>query len=250
MHRFFVPPACIDSQSVTLDGDVAHQLASVLRARAGERVVVLDGSGWEYLVALERITPRYVRGRVVERVVSIGEPRVRITLYQAVLKAGRFETVLQKGTELGVFEFVPVFCARSVPKERGSEWGARRYERWRRIISEAAEQAHRGRIPALRPPVDFHGACEKIEGLALIPWEQESGTGLKAALERWKQGGPSVSAVSVFTGPEGGFTSEEIEYARARGIVPVSLGKRILRAETAAIAVISAVLYELGELGG
>lgn len=249
MHRFFVPQECIEDDSVTLDGAVAHQLANVLRARPGDEIAVLDGSGWEHTVTLEQISAREVLGRVTERVPSAGEPEVEITLYQAVLKADRFEFVLQRGTELGVAMFVPVFCERSIPTNRGGEWPGKRLQRWERIVSEAAEQSHRGKVPVLRAPVDFSGACDTAEGLALIPWEEERETGLRATLARWKQDGTG-RVVSLFIGPEGGFTAVEIEGARGKGVVPVTLGRRIFRAETAAITAVAAVMYECGELGG
>jgi 16S rRNA (uracil1498-N3)-methyltransferase len=249
MHRFFVPPEWINDETVTLSGDVARQLARVLRSRPGDQIIVLDDSGWEYVVILASVTPEQVSGVVTDKTASQGEPNINITLYQGVLKADKFELVVQKGTELGISVFVPVFCDRSVPVERGNPWAANRYPRWRRIITEAAEQSHRGRIPVLKEPSEFAAACIGIEGLGIIPWEQENTTGLKKTLERWKSEGDNGSSVSIFIGPEGGFTQAEIEQARARGIVPVSLGNRILRAETAGIAVAAAVLYELDELG-
>ena len=249
MHRFFVPPESIEGDSVRLDGAVAHQLVNVLRARPGDRVLVLDGSGWEHTVTLEQISSREVRGRVTERVLSVGEPEVEITLYQAVLKADRFEFVLQRGTELGVATFVPVFCDRSIPTDRGGGWPGKRLQRWERIVSEAAEQSHRGKVPALGAPVDFSSACDAAEGLALIPWEEERETGLRATLSSWRQDDRGRT-VSLFIGPGGGFTAQEIESARERGVVPVTLGRRIFRAETAAITVVAAIMYEFGELGG
>lgn len=333
MHRFFVPPNWISDDVVMLHGDVARQLARVLRLRPGDRIIVLDDSGWEYLVALESVGPdpssgsgqTLARGAIVERRPSRGEPGVRITLYQGVLKGEKFEFVLQKGTELGVSAFVPVFCARSVPRERRG--GARedraptthskgesaegRYLRWRRIMTEAAEQSHRGRIPALEMRLDFESACDVAQKPAIIPWEgldltprpplhddgegkplakvdcgarhmgvqlnapthrpqsrspsppadggriepahrPESlgvGSGLRSTLTHWRAEGWDGAAVSIFIGPEGGFTEEEVAYAGERGIVSVSLGNRILRSETAAIATVAAVLYELSELG-
>lgn len=250
MHRFFVSPDCIGDSDVTLSGHVARQLARVLRSRAGDRIVVLDDTGWEYFVTLTAVDPEQVRGVVTGRAASGGEPRIEVTLYQALLKADRFELVLQKGTELGVSAFVPVVCARSVPRERDGARSANRRSRWRRIVTEAAEQARRGRVPTLESTTELLQAFDEVEGLAVIPWEEEDGCGLRAALTEWKAGGRDISSVSVFIGPEGGFTSEEVDHARSRGIVPVSLGRRILRAETAGIVAVSAVLYELGELGG
>ena len=247
MHRFFVSPQCIDGNAVTLSGNVARQLARVLRSRPGDRVIVLDGSGWEYSVVLTEVRSDRVRGIVADRSPSRGEPSTNITLYQAVLKADRFELVLQKGTELGVSAFVPIFCARSVPKRREGPGAANRLGRWRSIITEAAEQSGRGRIPALEKPLDFFEACDGVRGFAIIPWEHEGARSLKAALGPRKGDGLEVG---MFIGPEGGFTQEEIDYARARGLVSVSLGARTLRAETAGIVAAAAILYELGDLGG
>ena len=235
---------------MSLGSEVSHQLARVLRASPGDRITVLDDSGWEYLVTLRRVSPRHASGEVTERVLSTGEPKVRITLYQAVLKAGSFELVLQKGTELGISVFVPVTSARSVPKVGESGLTTRRYERWNKIVREAAEQSHRGRLPTLAAPLKLSEACEAVEGPAVIPWEEERSTGLAAAMKGWREAGRQSAAFSVFVGPEGGFTAEEVALARAKGIVPVSLGSRTLRAETAAVAAVSAILYELGELGG
>ena len=248
MHRFFVSPDSIDGNRVVLAGDLAHQLATVLRAGPGTQIILLDDSGWEYLVTLDRVSPSDVLGRVTDRSPSQGEPAIRITLYLALLKASKFELVFQKGTELGVSEFVPVSCSRSVSKDMGGR-AAGRYQRWRRIVTEAAEQSGRGRLPTLEPIADFSAACDVVEGPAVIPWEEESETGLKTALGRHGEDGRKNPAVSIFTGPEGGFTRQEVDYARASGIVPVSLGQRILRAETAPIATIAAILYEFGELG-
>ena len=250
MHRFFVSPHCIDGDAVALSGPVARQLARVLRSRPGDQIVVLDDSGWEHLVTLQAVDPDVVRGAVTERRPSSGEPGVEITIYQGVLKGDRFELALQKGTELGVSAFVPTFCARSVPRRTDDAWAAGRYTRWRRILTEAAEQSGRGKLPTLREPVTFAAACDEVEGMALIPWEEEQGEGIRMALASWKREDGGSPSISVFIGPEGGFTLDEIEYARARGIQSVGLGNRTLRAETAGLAAVTAIMYELGELGG
>ncbi|MDP6402013.1 MAG: RsmE family RNA methyltransferase [SAR202 cluster bacterium] len=250
MHRFFVAAECIEASAVTLSGDAARQIARVLRARPGDRITVLDDSGWEYAVTLEAVGPSRVEGVITDRALSRGEPRVEVVLYQALLKMDRFEFVLQKGTELGVSRFVPVFSERSVPRPRIGKGEVARQARWRKIIAEAAEQSRRGRLPVLDEPVAFGEACDQVEGMAVIPWEEESRTGLKAALLGWAAEKDRHSSVSVVVGPEGGLTEQEVGYARERGILPVTLGDRILRAETAGIVAVAAVLYELGELGG
>ncbi len=248
MHRFFVSPDFIDGDAVAFPEDAARQIARVLRARPGEQVIVLDNTGWEYVVTLEVVSASQVLGRVESRRKSEGEPGVALTLYQGILKADRFELVLQKGTELGVSRFVPIICERSVSRE--SERSNSRTSRWQRIIKEAAEQSRRGRLPALDDAIPFREACDGIEGPAIIPWEQKSAAGLKSLLRKWREAGRKISSLGILIGPEGGFSDAEVSYAAERGIAPVTLGKRILRAETAGIAVAAAVIYELGEMGG
>ena len=245
MHHFFVDPSCIENDHVSLTGRLAHKIARVLRASPGEQIVILDDTGWEYLVTVEQVAGYEVRGSIADRVPVTGEPRVSVTLYQALLKSDSFEFVLQKGTELGVSNFVPVQSARSVVKANDSLEGARG-TRWRKIILQAAEQSNRGRLPTLSSPVSFRTASQSAGGLGIIPWECESVTGLKAVFDR--SAASAATEISIFTGPEGGFTADEVEQAKSFDIVPVMLGNRILRAETAALATVAAIMYELGEL--
>ena len=225
MHRFFVPPHSIKESRVVLRGTIVHQIRDVLRMRPGDDIVLLDNSGWAQRAELVTIDRDAVRGRVVEKWKLETEPQARITLYQGLLKGQKFEWVLQKGTEIGIIAFVPVMAARCVIGAV-TDVSTARVERWERIIVEAAEQAGRA-------------------GLALIPWEGERSRGLREAL----QGVPKSKEIGLFIGPEGGFTEEEIATAQERGVIPVSLGPRILRAETAGLVAASAILYELGDLG-
>ena len=247
MHRFFVPPECIVEDNVTLPADVASQLSRVLRARVGDEIVVLDDTGMEYLVKLGAIDRDSASGTVISKSQSQGEPSVAITLYQGILKADRFEYVLQKGSELGLTSFVPMNCHRTISQNRPSP---SRYTRWRKIITEAAEQSGRGRLPVLHEVIDFDSACEKATGVSLIPWEEERATSLKSSLTEWASAADATSSINILIGPEGGFTADEGELAKKNGITPVTLGRRILRAETAGLVTATAVLYELGELGG
>ena len=200
-------------------------------------------------MTLDSVGPKRAEGTVVDKSRGEGEPVVWLTLYQAMLKAEKFEMVLQKGTELGVSVFVPYYCDRSVRKPGTEKSGEARLKRWRKIITEAAEQSGRSRLPVLSEPVSFSDACNRVEGFALIPWEEEVQTGLKQALAQRADSQQQLDTVSVFIGPEGGFTPDEVSLAREQGILPVTLGKRILRAETAGIAAVTAIMYEFGELG-
>ncbi len=246
MHRFFVPPHCIDGDRATLPQDAAHQIARVLRLQNGDTIAVMDDSGAEYTVRLDILTPHQAAGAITHRAHGKGEPAVRITLYQGMLKADRFEYVLQKGTELGISRFVPVICERTVARGAPS---ATRIRRWQRIICEAAEQAGRTRLPILADPVPFAAVCERIVQPALLAWESERTTGIRTALQHIAPQAAAAARIGIVIGPEGGITDAEASRAASAGIPSVSLGSRILRAETAGIIAAAAVLYELGELG-
>lgn len=249
MHRFFIPSEWIDQERVAITGRQVHQLRNVLRLVAGDRIVVLDNAGWEYEVELERVNRGYVSGAVKE-IRSAAEPQTKVTLYQALLKGNKFEFIIQKCTELGVAAFVPMVCQRCVAANRVSE---KNLERWRRIIVEAAEQSGRGKLPALEPEVPFEQACQSAAGFSLLAWQDEKALGLRTALrgEIYRQriiSEKNTLSVNLFIGPEGGFSPSEVEFARGCGIVPVTLGSRVLRAETAGLVAATAVLYECGDL--
>lgn len=241
MHRFFVSADSIQGDKATLEPRVAHQLREVLRARPGTRFVLLDNTGWEYAVELSWAGREGGEGVVKERRPAPAEPRTAINLYQSLLKGDKFEFVLQKGTELGISAFYPVFSLRSVV----TDVRPNRQERWSRVLAEAAEQSGRGRLPLLAEPVLLTDACQGREGLSLLPWEAEKAVGLKEMLRRENRASP----INLFIGPEGGFEVEEVEFARSHSVIPISLGPRVLRAETAGLVAAAAILYELGELG-
>ena len=243
MHRFFIPSEWIVQEQVQLKEDRAHQVNDVLRLKPKEHISVLDNSGWEYEVEIEKASGDLVQGRVVSKAICPGEPAIRIILYQAVLKMDKFELVLQKSVELGVSAFVPFISERCVVRAPSDN----RMMRWQAIIREAAEQSGRTVLPVLKAPVTFREACEKADKPAILLWEEEKKNSLHIVLRSAPYS--ITQALSVFIGPEGGFPPSEAVFAESCGIPPVSLGRRVLRAETAGIAAISAILYERGELG-
>ncbi len=247
MDRFFVPPGLLQSEHVELGGELSHRLRHVLRLRAGDRVVLFDGSGLEYEVALDDTDGPSIGATVLSRREGTPEPRVRVVLYQSVVKGDRFDWLLEKGTEIGVSRFVPLLSRRAVV--RPSPERSERTERWQRIITEAAEQCGRSRLPELAPVMRLDEALATAEGLRLFPWEREKKTSLRQALRESSSEDKPPAVVSIFIGPEGGFTQDESDAAAAAGARSVSLGPRILRSETAGILAVAAVLYELGELG-
>jgi 16S rRNA (uracil1498-N3)-methyltransferase len=243
MKRFFVDPETLKGNMVELDPELSHRLTHVLRLRRGDRVMLLDGLGREYEAVLQEAGNFGVRAAIVSERPGLPEPEVGVVLYQSIMKGERFELLLEKGTELGVGKFVPLISERGVVRPRGER--VERMERWRRIVREAAEQCGRSRLPEVTTPVSLVEALESAEGLLLLPYEGEREVSLRQALR--EAGKPKT--VSIFIGPEGGFAKDEVERVTESGVQAVSLGRRILRSETAGIAAAAAVMYEFGELG-
>jgi 16S rRNA (uracil1498-N3)-methyltransferase len=242
MHRFFIPKEWRGEDKVSIKGEQARQICHVLRLKPQDHITVLDNTGVEYEVEVEILSGELVQGKVIRKGFCPNEPKIKITLFQALLKIDKFEFVLQKGVELGVSTFVPFLSERCVVKKPAEN----RVDRWRKIVQEAAEQSKRALVPALHPVVSFEEACQLAGNPSLLLWEGEKIIGLSKFLKNTPQNSPTIN---IFVGPEGGFPTSEVKYARSRGIVPVSLGCRILRAETAGLVAISAILYDRGELG-
>ncbi len=240
MHRFFIPQERIEGDKVCIKGKQALQIHNVLRAKPGQSLIVLDNTGFQYQIKLSSVDKNMVRGEIIDCSFCPNEPKVQVHLYQALLKGSKFEFVLQKCTEVGVASFTPMLCERCVSRDIGKT----RMSRWQTIITEAAEQSQRGKLPLLEPLLPFEKACDSAFGLSMLPWEEESELGLKNVLRE-----RNATTINIFIGPEGGFSAQEVEFARSRGIIPVTLGKRVLRAETAALVAVTLVLYECGELG-
>jgi len=243
-NHFFVPASSVDGEQVRLSAEQAHQVSQVLRLKPGDAIVVLDDNGAQYGVTLTSVGPREAVGRVTDKHPASGEPATQLTLFQSLLAREKFEWVLQKGTEVGVARFVPVLTERSIMRDRRIE--ENKLNRWRRIMTEAAEQSHRGRIPKLEQAVTFDAAIRQSADFdrCLIAVLSHKAVLLRDALRGIKKG----VSVALMIGPEGGFTPEEVAAAGERGAVPMSLGPRVLRTETAAVVAAALILYELGDM--
>jgi 16S rRNA (uracil1498-N3)-methyltransferase len=241
-HRFFISPEWITPPTIHLHGQTARQIKTVLRMKSGEKIIVLDNLGMEFLITLTRVGKDIVEGQIISQQPAQGEPGLHLTLYQGTLKGQNFEWVLQKGTELGVSRFVPTICQRSVVNKIDPL--AKKYSRWQQIIREAAEQSQRGKLPRLEQPMPLAEAIQHAQATSLIlmPWEKTVEPTLREILAKRK-----VNAAAIFIGPEGGFAREEVAMAREVGGQIVKLGPRILRAETAGLAVCAAILYAMDE---
>jgi 16S rRNA (uracil1498-N3)-methyltransferase len=233
-HRFFIPADRIAGDRVTFPVPASHQISRVLRLKIGGEVEVFDGTGREHSVRLDDLG-RETSGTIVRSFRSAAEPDLFVTLYQGLLKGRKLELVLQKCTEIGVSQFVPVQSERAVARESGEQ----RLGRFSEIVREAAEQSGRGVVPLVEAPRTLGQALSQAtaRGRALFLWEAESLTLLPAASDYL-----TGKQLSLFVGPEGGFAEAEAALARSAGAEVVSLGRRILRAETAAIVASALVL--------
>jgi len=253
MQRYFVLAEQFGDDFVVLLGDDAHHASRVMRMRAGDSFIASDGKGREALVKASAVSSDRVEGTIVERLAAEREPAWQITIAQSLPKGDKMELIIQKGTEIGAYAFVPFESERMIVQYDAKK-EAKRLERWAKIAKEAAEQAHRSRVPDIAKPAGWKQLLGMMGSydLVLFCYEEEgrdgTGGGLRGALEPLKSR-RDVRAL-VVVGPEGGFTEKEAADARAAGAAVVGLGKRILRTETAGFVALTALLYESGEMGG
>ena len=236
MHRFFIKEPIADT--VTLRGEDVKHISRVLRLRDGDAITLCDGRGSECVAKIESITKDAVCCRCTAPIPCAGEPRTKVTIYQGLPKTGKMETIVQKCVELGVDRVVPMLTDRCVvqPKESFQS----RIERWQRVSEEAAKQSQRGTIPIIEPLVVLKRVDLSQYDLALVAYENEQTVSLKEALKAF-----SGTKIALLIGPEGGFEQAEIEHLVREGAQSVSLGTRILRTETAGMAMLAQVLYEV-----
>lgn len=243
MPKFFVPPETVSSGFLTLTGENAAH-AKVLRLRSGDRVTVCDGSGTDYSCTISDISAGQVCLVVEAQTPSSSEAPVACSVYMAYAKADKLEHVIQKATELGAYEIAAFPSSRCVSRPDEKSLG-KKLERWQKIAASAAAQSGRGRIPQVLALPSFRAAVERACrcDLALFPYENERTVSLRTAVER-----APFRTASIMTGPEGGFSEEEVALAQTHHMQICSLGPRILRCETAPLCALSAVLYAAGAL--
>jgi 16S rRNA (uracil1498-N3)-methyltransferase len=239
MRHFFVPPAALTAADVILPADLLHHLANVLRLAPGALILLLDGRGTVCRCRIEQLDRRSGRAIVLERWQQ-AETAFPLRLLQGIPKGDKMELVLQKGTELGVTAFTPVLTGRSIPGGTGQ---GSRQKRWQRVLEEAARQCRRAHLPNLEVPLPLPAAlAASREQLRLLLWEK----GSRPLADVLPPQRPTNAAVLV--GPEGGFSSQEAEQAMAAGFLPVGLGPRILRTETAGLALAAILQFHYGDL--
>ena len=224
MHRCFIEEQ-INGKNVNVSGAEAAHMLKVLRFKKGDAFEICDGSG---IVAQACVTE-----------ISGNAPEIKLYLFQGLSKGTKMELVIQKAVELGAAAVIPVEMKRSVVKVKDED---KKTDRWRKIALEAVKQCKRAVVPEVYSPVDFKTAADMLSRLdiAIVPYEDEKECSIKSVLEK-----ASGKTGGFIIGPEGGFDPSEIEYIKKLGIPCVTLGKRILRTETAAISVLSVMIYEL-----
>lgn len=242
LHRFFVRRECVTDGKVRIDGPDARQIRSVLRLGPGDHIAALDGTGCMLVVQIADVSQNEINGDVVRVCPLDTEPNVKLTIAQALPKSDKLELIIQKGTEIGVANFDIITTARTVAKPPEDRID-RKLIRWQSIAKEAAEQSCRAVIPEVRGVMPLKKFLEKVSDfdLAICLWESEDKTSIREVLCQNR----SVMSIIIMVGPEGGFEEEEIRVIEAAGVHTASLGKRILRCETAAIAAAAIAIYEL-----
>lgn len=252
MHKFFTEPHNISETEGRILGDDVKHIYKVLRLSEGEEVVLNNCEGIEYLGEIETITKSEVIVKIIKRLDINNESKVKVHLFQGLPKGQKMDLIVQKGTELGVSEFIPVTTARVDVKLKGE---FKKLDRLNRIALEACKQSKRSVIPQVKEVIDFNEAISELKkmDLIIVPYENAENFGIKTLvrkLERDNVDLDNINSVGILIGPEGGFEESEIDTLKEQGAYIVTLGNRILRTETAGFTATALIQYELGDLGG
>ncbi len=241
MSRFFTEPENISDRYIYItDKDDLHHIKKVLRLKSGDTVEISDGQKWEYEGVIEEITATEATLRITDKQSFAREPETRVTLFQGIPKAGKMDLIVQKCVELGADSIVPVFMERTVVNDNGKN--DKKTERWQKISDEACKQCRRGIIPKVADAVDDGEMMNMLENfdLVLFPYENETDRTIRDSLRSLKS---KPETVAVVIGPEGGFSDSEAKQLKKYECV--SLGRTVLRTETAGIAALAMIMYEL-----
>lgn len=247
MYHFFSSPENIDGEKVRITGPNVNHIKNVLRMKPGDELLVSDGAGTDYTCAVECMDDDEIVCRITGEGESLSEPSVRFYLFQGLPKADKFEHIIQKSVELGVYEIIPVKTARSIVKYDDKKAKAKN-ERWGKISESAAKQSRRGIVPQVKDICTFDEAVRFVSdekngiSMGIIPYENFKD--MNATREILKEIRPGMS-VAIFVGPEGGFEEQEVMKANEAGIRSISLGNRILRTETAPLMLLSVLTFAL-----
>jgi len=232
---------------MTITGKDAHHISHVLRMKVGQQLQIVGNDQVSALMEIEAITEAVVSVRLVEKLATFNEPSIRIILAQGLPKSDKMDFIVQKAVEMGVSEIIPVSMDNCVV-QLDTEKAKKKTERWQKIVEEAAKQSKREIVPQVSRPLTLKQLLDLKQGvrLKIVAYEVEDRRGLKEFLQSQK----SIKEILLLIGPEGGISKEEFNLLKEGGMISVSLGKRILRTETAGLATVAAILYETGDFGG
>lgn len=243
MHHFFVTPAQVSGEKVYIEGSDVNHICNVLRMKKGEKLQISDGNNKKYVCQIDEITNEKVFLHIIEEKIGNTELPSKIYLFQGLPKSDKMELIVQKSVELGVYEIIPVSTKRAVVKLDAKK-ARKKVERWNSIAEGGAKQSGRTVIPKVREVMTYKEALTyaKTLDIVLVPYELADGMNkTKEIIGRIEKG----QSIGIFIGPEGGFEKEEVEQAMETGAEPITLGKRILRTETAGLTILSILMYHL-----
>lgn len=244
MHWFYVENGQIGEHTITITGNDVNHIKNVLRMQKGEKLIICDGQGTDYYCSIADFSKDEVIAEILEMNDTKTELNTKIYLFQGLPKKDKMELIIQKAVELGVHEVIPVSMKRCVAKIEDKKKEQKKLERWQTIATSAAKQSGRGMIPKVQGVMSFRDALEKAKELefTIIPYEQAEGM---AESKKLIEKACKKKSIGIFIGPEGGFDDAEIQKAREAGFSTISLGKRILRTETAGLTILSILMFQI-----
>ena len=246
MAKFFVNPEDVTEDYILIKGSDVNHIKNVLRLPIGKEILINDRQGHDYECIIKEINAEMVTAQIINHIHNHTEPAVETVLFQSLVKGEKMEFVIQKSVEIGVTKIVPLVTKRCVVKLESENKLNNKIARWQKIAESAAKQSKRGIVPEIAMPMKLHDALDYVKShldCGCIPYENESSHHIKEYLQSL-----DVQSIGVFIGPEGGFTEEEVALATEYGVQSITLGKRILRSETAGLVTLANIMYEMGEI--
>lgn len=247
MPKFFVDPQCIQPPHIVVENDNVNHIKNVLRLGVGDEILINDRQGNDYKCIMSAIEQQRIVLDIIEHSVSTTEPAIEVTLFQSLIKGEKMEWVIQKAVEIGATCIVPMITKYCVVKIETDKKIQAKVARWNKIAEAAAKQSGRGVVPQVVLPMTLDEVLTYTKDhqlCSIIPYEKETTNGIRHTLQT-----QHANHYGVLIGPEGGFAEEELQKAAQHGVRPVTLGRRILRSETASLVALANIMYEMGEMG-
>lgn len=247
MHKFFTPANNIIGQEGKIIGEDVKHIYKVLRLKENQNIIINNCLGEEFLSEITAISKEEVTFKILEKINTNNESTVEISLFQGLPKAAKMDLIVQKGTELGIVKFIPTLTERVDIKLKGD---FKKLDRLNRIALEAAKQSKRTIIPEVLEPISFDELTNKIQefDIFIVPYEDKKDYGIKELSKEVKSLNKEIKSIGILIGPEGGFEENEIIKLKEFGAYIVTLGKRILRTETAGFTITALIQYEFGDI--